>query len=92
MSTKKGRLGPRRHGHERERALVLGHAVVETHAALLDLRVPVQVQADAAAPRAVRQRQGEADAAVASSPALLALLDESRIYDQWVARFCSCAT
>ena len=40
----------------------------------------------------LRVNRGSPDAAVASSPALLALLDESRIYDQWVARFCSCAS
>ena len=41
MSTKKGRLGPRRHRDKSERALVLGHAVVEADPALLDLRVPI---------------------------------------------------
>ena len=64
MSTKKGRLGPRRHRDKSKRALVLGHAVVEADPARLDLRVPVQIQADAAAPRAVRQREAKADAAV----------------------------
>ena len=56
MSTKKGRLGPRRHRDKSKGALVLGHAVVETNPARLDLRVPVQVQADAAAPALPRSQ------------------------------------